>query len=442
MAGAYGFDSGASRADPQVLPGQNDLDVSHPRAAVGFEDASLRRRTVAGSGRFADRRSTLLRATPSWWPKVSWTIRPIGLFTASRIMVVAAVQAVIWLRLPLVVSNFNGPWPTVVGGRPLVRAFGTWDASWYLSIAAHGYFSSGQAAISQYQIAFFPVWPIILHYGSRFTHIPLIEFGVLMTFLIGATASCLVWRLCRRLTDQPIADRAIALWVFFPGSFVLSLVYAEGLTVALAAACLLCLMDRRWVIAGVFAGIATGVQPDALVLVLCCAWAAIAAIWRERQWSAIWAPVLSVTGIVAYFSYLWRRTGTPFTWYRVEKQLWHSGGGFYNDTLGTLRLVFHDTSPQVIQVVIGLAWAVICLCLMIKWRPPALIWIFTLGVLVAALASNPVGTRPRILLVTFPFVLAVAKYARGSAFNALLASSGFALGVLTIMTVGQPIVTP
>ena len=39
----------------------------------------------------------------------------------------------------------------------------------------------------------------------------------------------------------------------------------------LAAGCILALQRRRWVLAGVLAGIATATEPEALVLVLVCA---------------------------------------------------------------------------------------------------------------------------------------------------------------------------
>ncbi len=422
---------------PEDAPGSPPT-VEPSAADDGRWDGEPGRGGVHSPGRLTRLRVAARRRSSRW----SWVLVPLGLFAASRAMVLLATQAVITLRLPLAVANFSGPWPAVSGGRPLVRALTTWDAAWYLSIASHGYFPTPRSGSLPAQIAFFPGWPGLLRYGSEVTHLNVIYFGVLMTFVVGAIGSCLLWRLFCTVCDRPVADRAIALWVFFPGSFVLSLVYSEGLTVTLAAACLLCLISKRWLLAGVAAGLATSVQPDALALTVCCVWAAGVALWRDRQWVAIVAPVLSVTGIAAYFGYLWHQTGMPLAWYHVEKRLWHSGNGFYFNTIGLLRSVVAHAYIQPVVSTVGLIWTIVCLVLMFKWRPPALIWVFTIALLVSALSSDPVGTRPRLLLVAFPLTLALARFARGSVFSAILASSGLALGVLTIVTLAGPIYAP
>ena len=203
------------------------------------------------------------------------------------------------------------------------------------------------------------------------------------------------------------------------------------------------MLRRRWLIAGLAAGLATGVQPDALVLVVCCAWAAGHALWKERAWKAIVAPALSVAGAVGYFAYLWAATGDVMRWYHVEQQDWGSNGGVHQTVVSVLRLAFDQPhSPEVVIPAFGLVSAVVGLVLLFRWRPPVVIWLFAVGVLAAALASGPVGARPRLLLVIFPFVIAAARVLRGQAFNALLGASAGLLGVVTILTLSGPIITP
>src|SRR5207253_1167110 len=126
----------------------------------------------------------------------------------------------------------------------------------------------------------------------------------------------LLWRLLARIWGREVADRGTALFCFFPGSFVLSMVYSEPLMLALAIGCLLALLDRRWLVAGVLAGLATGVRPNAVALVAACAWAAAVAIVKRREWRALVAPLLAPAGLVAFFAFLWARTGRPDAWIR------------------------------------------------------------------------------------------------------------------------------
>jgi Dolichyl-phosphate-mannose-protein mannosyltransferase len=371
-------------------------------------------------------------------------LRPIGLFVASRFVVLVSIGVVFVLKGPFVMSRYTGPWPDPPGGALLPRALGSWDAAWYLTIADHGYFGPVHPKqLPGAKLAFFPVWPGLLRVVTTVTGLDILTVGIVLSLIVGAACSVALWWLVRELCGSSVADRAVALWVFFPGSYVLSLMYAEGLTVAFAAVCLLALLRRRWWVAGLAAGVATGVQPDAVVLVACCAWAAGWAVWRDRQWKAVVAPVLSLAGIVGYFAYLWAKTGDVLKWYHVENSVWSSGNGFYDNTV---HLVGHSLSHwgdlQTVVPALGILWALAGLALMVSWRPPAIIWIFTLGLLLVALASAPVGTRPRLLLVAFPLIVAVVRRAKGPGFSALLAGSGFLLGVLTMVTFSTTLLAP
>ena len=54
----------------------------------------------------------------------------------------------------------------------------------------------------------------------------------------------------RHLCDGAVADRAVTLWVFFPGAVVLSMVYSEALAILLSSVCLLALLKKQWLLAG------------------------------------------------------------------------------------------------------------------------------------------------------------------------------------------------
>ena len=266
--------------------------------------------------------------------------------------------------------------------------------------------------------------------------------GVALAFAFGAAASVAIWYLVRHLCDEPVADRAVVLWVFFPGAVVLSMVYSEALAILLCAVCLLALLKHRWLVAGLSAGVATGVHPEALVLVACCLWAAGVAVYRDRDWWSVLAPVLSVAGVVAYFSYLYSATGDVLRWYHIERAQW-GGTGFTHDTVAVLRQsVSHPHDLEAVVPALGLLFALAGLYLMARWRPPVIIWIYTVGILLSAFDSNMVGARPRVLLTAFPLIVAVARRVRPAAFGMVAAASGFLLATMTFLLFSVVLVAP
>jgi hypothetical protein len=370
--------------------------------------------------------------------------RTTGVFALSRLVVATVLGAVLVVNQGLATHHFTGPWPPPPKASLFLQALGSWDGSWYLLIANHGYFPSpANAAIAPGSaIAFFPAWPLLLRSVAALTGATPIVVGVGLAFLFGVGASVAVWYLVRHLCDQAVADRAVVLWVFFPGAVVLSMVYSEALAILLCAVCLLALLSERWLIAGLVAGVATAVHPEALVLVPCCLWAAGAAIWKERDWWALMAPVFSLAGVLAFFSYLDHTTGDFFRWYHVERAIW-GGTGFFHDTVFDLRqAVTHPHDLEAVVPALGLVFAVVGIGLMVRWRPPVIIWIYTLGILLTAFDSNMVGARPRVLLTAFPLIVAVARAIRPSALGVLAGVSGALLATMTFLLFSLVLVAP
>ena len=389
------------------------------------------------------------RSVELWWgrdprPTLHTLARTLGAFTLSRLVVAMALGSVLVVDQGLATHHFTGPWPAPPRASLFLQALGSWDGSWYLLIAGHGYFPPA----AQFPIApgsafgFFPVWPLLLRGLSAVSGLTPIVVGVALAFAFGAAASVAIWYLVRHLCDESVADRAVVLWVFFPGAVVLSMVYSEALAILLCAVCLLALLKQQWLVAGLSAGVATGVHPEALVLVACCLWAAGVAVYRDRDWWSVVAPVLSVAGVVAYFSYLYSATGDVLRWYHIERAQW-GGTGFTHDTVTVLRQsVSHPHDLEAVVPALGLLFAVAGLYLMARWRPPVIIWIYTVGILLSAFDSNMVGARPRVLLTAFPLIVAVARRVRPAAFGMVAAASGFLLATMTFLLFSLVLVAP
>ena len=331
-----------------------------------------------------------------------------------------------------------------------------WDGLWYRELANKGYPTHAYQA--QTTLGFFPLYPIVIwfvahSFGWLTTHGSIWSItvaGVVVSGLGGLVAAILVYRLASGWWDKPSARRATALFCLFPGSVVFSMVYAEGLLIPLAAGCIYALERRRWVLAGVLAGFATAVQPDALVLVPVCAASALLELrrsgWRDRgARRSLLAPLLSLTGVTAVALFLWAWAGTPFATFRAQ----HRGWGEKTDALALWHLVkrlarqisfTHFNHPTInLNLVVGLLGAVVLVVMLgFLFRArrqvsvEAIVW--TLGIAFLAVTSEFTPPNPRLLLTAFPALLAVGHYVKGRAFSVLLWANGALLVGLSFLT--------
>jgi Mannosyltransferase (PIG-V) len=383
------------------------------------------------------------RALDGLGPGLRTMVRPLGLFIASRVVVAAAIGVVIMLHIGLSTHHFHGSsFPLNPPKGSLFEALGMYDGSWYMWIAAHGYTTQLHPdSFYTPSVAFLPLLPVVIRATMFLTGLNVLYAGVLTTFVTGAVASICVWVFVRHITDARTADRATALWCFFPGAMTLSLVYSEGLLVILAVVCLFALMRGRWLIAGLAAAAASATSPEGLALTACCAWAAGAAILRpparptlRGRWVALVAPLLAPTGWITYHVYLWRRTGDLTFWYRVENEFWHGGFQPWTATVEKARLAFdHPGMPDYLVPTLGLFVLVAAAILLWRWKPPAVVTIYAAVAMAFVLSSGPLGARPRFFIAAFPFVVALARPTRGPAFNAMLGVAAGALGLLTLI---------
>ena len=301
------------------------------------------------------------------------------------------------------------------------KVFTVWDGRWYVKIALHGYphtvpqgdFYAGTGRQVQSSVAFFPLYSLLVRGLDKLLPGGVDVAGVVLSLLIGAAATVLVWIIAEKLTDGRTADRAAILFAFSPGAFVLSLVYAEGLLILLSAGCLLALLERRWVLAGVLAALAGATRPNATAVMLACAWAAGWAVWKQRDWRALAAPVLAPLGMFAFFAYLWWHTGETRMWFRVESQGWGERIDLGRSNLG----VFADVvtrplhNPNRLVLAASMIAAVVLMVILVRAKLPGLLNVYALSGLILVLASH-INARPRFIFVAFPLVIGLAKTIR------------------------------
>jgi hypothetical protein len=302
-------------------------------------------------------------------------------------------------------------------GTTVLGALRSWDAKWYLGIAAHGYagvppgLTNGHGARGpETPLAFFPGYPYLVHGVAALPVLSLVAAALLVSLLCGVLASYALARLGESVRGG--SRRAglvlVALFAASPMGVALSMAYTEALFCALAAACLLALLRRTWLLAGTCAALAGLVRVTAAALVLAVCLAALVAILRRRDsWRPWVGGLLAPLGLVAYLGWVGSRTGSAFGYFHLQTRGWDSEFDFGR---ATWRFVTRQlTDPgQFLQVatVACLAAAVVLLLLCIRTRLQWPLVIYALAVVAMDLGSDGLmNAKIRLLLPAFVLLI-------------------------------------
>ena len=368
----------------------------------------------------------------NWLDENKW---PITVYTSTRVALFAF--AVI---LDAVFGIF-------IHRESLSREFGNWDGWWYIRIATIGYHHS--IGHVQTSLGFFPLYSMAIWLVAHALFCSYVIAGFIISTIGGLVATIQVQRLARDWWGPAVARKSVLLFCLFPGSIIFSMVYSEGILIPLVLGCLLALSHKKWVLAGVLAGVATAVGPDALTVIPMCLAASFVQL-RKYGWHdtdarrSLIAPALSPFGAVAFASFLWAWTGTPFASFIAQSKGWHERTtplampnqllmliheiGFrlrwsrinLNIPIGLLGLVF---------LIVGLRWL---------WRDrrtvPLEAMVFTIFMSFLMVTSLHVPPTPRLLITAFPVVLIFAKRLQGRAWTRMIWITGALFFLLSAFT--------
>jgi hypothetical protein len=368
------------------------------------------------------------RADGRRWPR--WVVRPLVIYLASRVVTLVT----------MVVCG-------IVTHRSVPTEVSRWDSLWFLKAAAHGWprhLPLHDGHVAGNTAAFFPLFPLSIRWSSQLTGLPMLATGMVISEVSGLTAMIGVWMLVRHYADQSAADRATLLVAVFPGTFVLSLVYSEGLAVTFVAFGILALMQRRWLLAGVLGLLATATTPVALAFEVSCLWCAYRAIATDRNWRSLLAPVLAPLGFVTYQLWLWRHTGNLAAWRVTERGGWSS----YPSLVYPVHIVATFVRDPVAVtltgdiLVVGTVATVIGAVVAIRSRMPMPALLYGLAAAGMGLVSAPIGMRPRFIFLAFPLIIAVGTRLRGRTYLAVVLLSTVLLVVAMAYSVDSYRVFP
>ena len=331
-----------------------------------------------------------------------------------------------------------------------------WDGLWYRMLADHGY--PTYVTHVQSTLGFFPLYPLVAWAVSHAFVTPIAHYqilsatiaGLIVSGIGGVITTVLVQRLAAGWWGERTGRKAVLIFCLFPGSVVFSMVYAEGVMLALAAGCILALQKRRWVLAGVLAAFATATEPEAIVLVAVCAVSAALELRRRGLTSrealkSLVAPALSVVGVGAFGAFLWIWTGSPFASLIAQRDGWSERTNVFalGDLASALRSevsLSHFNHPTInLNLAVGLIGAVVLIIMLAlvvrnyrEMSAEAIVWTF--GISWLALTSEYTPPMPRLVITAFPAVIVLARYVHGKWWTALLWVNGVLLVGLSALT--------
>ena len=191
-----------------------------------------------------------------WWPR--WRV-PILAWALSRAMVIGvAVLVEVWLGPTSLGNDRSVPGPLTL--------LGSWDTSWYIDIARHGYdHNTGLVGVVMTNLAFFPLLPAIMWLGLKTATNPFI-WGFVVSNLAFFGAVVGLHRLSWDRRGLAFANRATWVFALAPPAIYASLAYTDGILVGLAVGAALAATRGRWYLAALAAALASLTRPQGILI--------------------------------------------------------------------------------------------------------------------------------------------------------------------------------
>ncbi len=201
-----------------------------------------------------------------------WFLIPLLAFALSRLLIFGAGTLA-----DTMLPTEEGHW-IADENSPFLSMWTKWDSQYYVDIATDGYwFRPGQ----QSNVAFFPLYPMMIHVVAKLFGGNLILTGILLSNLAFFGALIFFYLLTELELGSDSARRAVFYLSFFPTSFFFSAFYTESFFVLLSVATMYFARRQKWTHAAVF-GILTAATRNLGILM----WALVLWEWlRVQGWS-------------------------------------------------------------------------------------------------------------------------------------------------------------
>ncbi len=316
-----------------------------------------------------------------------------------------------------------------------------WDAGFYTSIATYGYDWLNEDRPAD-DMAFFPLYPVLIHLTSGLTPTgcalsPYLSTcstlgGMLVSNLALIASLVVLFDLTRRRFDKATAWRAAALLLVSPISIFLSGVYTESLFLCLTLLTFWLIDRDRFGLAILTAALACLTRSVGVALYP----ALIYVAWQSAPDKRLIRLLLAHIPPLMFVGYIFGAgisVGDPFAYFKTYESIWGRTAGnpieaftIYFSGVDVALFGWNPAWLDLILTLIFLALAVLVLRRDRAWG------LFALFALIIPIASGTLSAMPRYGAVIFPLYIILAVYARQIWQTVILYGASIGLAILTI----------
>lgn len=381
----------------------------------------------------AARRLTLLGFTVE--AKALLTV--LGAFAVTRLIIFFIIfisSAVIPMRQgPFLYSDPNN---LVLDG--LVRD----DSWWYTNIVTRGYSIGNIERGEQGNVAFFPVYPLLVRMAMGLTGNPFVA-GILVSNVAFLVTLGYLYTLTRLEFDDEAAARAVFYLAAAPTAIFFSAMYTESVYLAFVTATFCYARQAKWDSAALAGALATATRNTGILLVAVVLLEAmqhngfrlLPARWTYADWQAHWRPQLAAAlrswrgmfaavvvslGLILYMAYLANTFGDPLAFIHVQAT-W----GRQAPSPNPVRLVSHIVNGLAVgprvwagQINVGdllnllatLGFLPLVIAAALKMRPSYAV--YTVLTFLIPMSTGSLGSMTRYILMLFPCFMLLGQWGR------------------------------
>lgn len=310
------------------------------------------------------------------------------------------------------------------------------DALAYIRISHQGY-------LLKSDVAFFPLWPVLIRYvakllgGYYFTSNYLA--ALLLANLCFYFALVLLYCLLCEDFEPSLAKRTLFYLTFYPYALFFFLGYTESLFLLFCLAVFLLLRRGKtfdWWLAGCIGFLAALTRSSGVLLSIPFLVMYIRHFWlpvehHQHSWlqkiNALAPIVLIPTGIVAYMLYLGYTTGNVLIFSNAEATYWGRHFGWIWNTYVFVFKVLHTMplfSVNAVQNLLDITFSLLpIIALVLGWkRLPLHYSLFALAVAAFSLSFpirsvTPLLSEPRYMMAIFPIIVIFALWGKRPRFD-------------------------
>lgn len=203
---------------------------------------------------------------------------------------------------------------------PLAR----WDSIWYYAISQYGYgFSIGTW---EAKAGFFPLYPIVVRIVAQLFGLNIFWAGIIASICCTAVALVFLSRYLKLRFDVTESEAEYIQFIYLcsPAALFLVSAYSEAMFIMLVVVGLWARANNRTWLCFIVFFLAGLTRLHALAFACAIFMDAIYFSWRLKkvQVGKILDGVSVITGVGAFFGYLWLKFGDPFHYFNLKEKYW------------------------------------------------------------------------------------------------------------------------